>query len=56
MRDEFAQVSPAELRDEGVQVTQMKENYDKSAQVNAFSLIEPYLKNTGNQTSRKERL
>ena len=56
MRDEFAQVSQTELRNEGVQVTQMEEKDDKSAQVNAFSLLEPYLKNTGNQTSRKERL
>jgi len=50
-----AQVSNIELAEQEVQVEEMIENDDKSAQVNLASLIEPYLKDSGNQTSRKER-
>ena len=53
--DQSAQVSNIEHEEQEVQAEEMIENDDKSAQVNLASLIEPYLKDSGNQTSRKER-
>jgi len=48
-----AQVSNIEQEAKGVQAKEIVENDDKSAQVNLASLIDPYLKDSGNQTSRK---